>query len=223
MCVAGPGAVSCRTMTTTRLLIACALAACVCGCANSTRPAEGFEAAPADAGRAPGALSLRPGEYARAFDETKDLLRDLGFTLDRVDAQLGVLATAPKGSGGIATPWDREQTALADEIEDALQRQRRIVRIEFVAAGADPNSAMIRDLRTETGAIEAVVSATVQRLYQPGWRPNTQAILASSYTRDPQLDERGMTAYAVTLRQDDDLARWLAAQVRARLDRAPVK
>lgn len=209
-------------MTTTRLLIACALAACMCGCASTTRP-EGFEAAATDAGRAPGALSLKPGEYARAFDETKDLLRDLGFTLDRVDAQLGVIATAPKGSGGIATPWDREQTALADEIEDALQRQRRIVRIEFAAAGADPNSAVIHDLRTETGAIEAVVSATVQRLYQPGWRPNTQAILDSSYTRDPQLDERGMNSYAVTLRQDDDLARWLASQVRARLDRAPVK
>ena len=52
-------------------------------------------------------IHVDSGGYGRVFDETRDVLRDLGFILDRVDAQLGVISTLPKGTGGIATPWDR--------------------------------------------------------------------------------------------------------------------
>jgi hypothetical protein len=159
---------------------------------------------------------LQPGEYARAFDSARNELRELGFILDRVDAQAGVITTLPKGTGGLATPWDQEQSGLDDRAEDALERHRRIVRIEFAPAGAAAGGGEGSDLRTETGAIEAQVSATVYRVQQPGWRVNTQAILNSTYSRDPELDARGMTSFGVAVRQDDALAKRIAGRVQQR-------
>ncbi len=182
------------------------------GCAHSV-PAGTESAAVASA---PATIHLEAGEYARAFDQARNELRELGFVLDRVDAQAGVITTLPKGTGGLATPWDREQSGLDDRGEDAVHRHRRIVRIEFAPAGGAPGAAEGRDLRTEAGPIEGQVSATVYRVQQPGWRVNPQAILNSSYSRDPQLDERGMSAYGVAVRQDDALAKYVAGRVRVR-------
>jgi hypothetical protein len=183
------------------------------GCAHQS--SSGGDAA-ATASAPAATIQLEAGEYARAFDAARNELRELGFILDRVDAQAGVITTLPKGTGGLATPWDQEQSGLDDRAEDAVERHRRIVRVDFMPAGAAPGSAEGRDLRTEAGPIEGQVSATVYRVHQPGWRVNPQAILDSSYTRDPQLDERGMSAYGVAVRQDDALARRIAVRVRTR-------
>ena len=162
-------------------------------------------------------LRVERGRFAAAFDQSRDVLRDLGFILDRVDGQLGVITTHPKGTGGLATPWDQEQSGLGDRLEDAVEKHRRVVRIEFVPEGLEPGSAEILDLRTDQRAIEARVGVTIYRAHQPGWRLNPQAILESSYTHDPQLDARGMGLYSVALRQDEELARRIVERVRARL------
>ncbi len=201
-----------RMKTSLMIAMVGAAAALAGGCAHQASPADG---APSVAG-APATFRLNAGEYARAFDRARNELREFGFILDRVDAQAGVITTLPKGTGGLATPWDQEQSGLDDRAEDAAHRHRRIVRIEFAPAGAAPGEAEGRDLRAETGPIEGQVSATVYRVHQPGWRVNTQAILNSTYTRDPQLDERGMTTYGVAVRQDDALARRIAERVRER-------
>ena len=197
-----------------RIVIA-GLAACALGACSGHVPASGD-----DAMISPGAtLHVESGQYGAAFDGSRDVLRDLGFILDRVDAQQGVIATLPKGTGGIATPWDREQSGLGDRLEDAVQRQRRVVRIEFAPAGIEPGSEEVRDLRLDQRALDAQVSVTVYRVNQPGWRLNTQAILESTYTRDPRLDERSMGLYSVAARRDDELARRIAERVRERLER----
>lgn len=167
---------------------------------------------------APALVRIEAADYPRVFESIKDDLRNLGFTLDRVDAQLGVITTMPKGTGGILTPWDQEQSGVDDRLEDSVQKHRRIVRIEFVPAGIQPGSAEaanIGDLRTEKRPIEAQVSAALYRVHHPGWRLNTQGILESTRTSDPQLDARGMSQYGVAIRQDDDLARRIAERIRA--------
>ena len=203
-------------MKTIRIAIAM-LAASVLGACSGQAPAPTASEA---AMTAPGAtMHIEPGRYAATFDQSRDVLRDLGFILDRVDAQQGVIATMPKGTGGLATPWDQEQSGLGDRAADAVQKHRRVVRIEFAPAGIEPGSAEVRDLRTDKRPLEAQVSVTVYQINQPGWRLNTQAILESTYTHDPQLDARGMGVYSVAVRRDDDLARRIAERVRERLDR----
>jgi hypothetical protein len=168
-------------------------------------------------------LSIAPGRYAEAFDQARDALRDMGFILDRVDAQLGVVTTQPKGTGGIATPWDQEQSAIDDRLEDAVQKHLRVVRIEFAPTGSTPGDApgvSAPDLRLEQRPIDAQVSVSVYRLHQPGRRLNTQAVLYSTYTHDPQLDERGMSLYSVAVRQDRALAERIVRDVHARLERS---
>ncbi len=155
-----------------------------------------------------------PGAYASTFDAVRQELRDIGFVLDRVDAQLGVITTLPKGSGGLATPWDREQSSLADEAADAMHRAQRIVRVEFTTV--DSASGQVGgggDLRSFGGPLRMHVSAVLQRVNVPGWRLNTLAVLNSTYARDPALDARGMATYAVPVRQDDELARWLTDRI----------
>lgn len=187
------------------------------GCANqSSANALGDGQASTASGAT---LHVEPGRFAAAFDQSRDVLRDLGFILDRVDGQLGVITTQPKGTGGLATPWDQEQSGLDDRLEDAVQKHRRVVRIEFAPGGVEPGSEEIRDLRAEKRPIDARVAVTLYRVHQPGWRLNPQAILESSYTHDPQLDARGMALYSVAVRQDDDLARRIADRIRERLTR----
>lgn len=196
------------------MALVCGVALTACGCAKQTATGEHAS----DATTATGAtLHIESGRFAAAFDQSRDVLRDLGFILDRVDGQLGVITTQPKGTGGLATPWDQEQSGLGDRMEDAVQKHRRVVRIEFAPEGIEPGSAEIRDLRTEQRPIDARVAVTLYRLHQPGWRLNPQAILESSYTRDPQLDARGMGSYSVAIRQDDDLARRIVERLRERL------
>jgi hypothetical protein len=185
------------------------------GCAKQT-PSAADDGVLAGSGAM---LHVEPGKFAVAFDESRDVLRDLGFLLDRVDGQLGVITTQPKGTGGILTPWDQEQSGIDDRLEDAVHKHRRVVRIEFAPEGAEPGSADIHDLRTEPRPMDARIAVTVYRLHQPGWRLNSQAILESSYSQDPQLNERGMGLYSVAIRQDDDLARRIVQEVRERMAR----
>jgi hypothetical protein len=198
------------------MAMAAGLALLAGGCATQNTGTTGG----ADALTASGAtLHLEPGKFATAFDQSRDVLRDLGFILDRVDGQLGVITTQPKGTGGIMTPWDQEQSGFDDRLEDAVERHRRVVRIEFAPAGLEPGSAEIRDMRAEQRPIDARVTVTIYRAHQPGWRLNPLAVLDSTYTHDPQLDERGMGLYTVAVRQDDELAHRIVERVQERLDR----
>lgn len=213
--------VVCSTRMSTRRTIAAAASvlAIISGCARHDAAAPGASSAESatTAAAAPlpdATIAVPAGQYTATFDAAREELRDLGFVLDRVDAQLGVITTLPKGSGGVATPWDREQSSIEDELNDAVHRSQRVVRIEY--APADGSASGASDLRTLGGPLTMSVNAVLQRVQLPGWRLNTQGILYSTYSRDTILDARGMSIYAVPIRQDSELARWLADRIEAR-------
>ena len=70
-------------------------------------------------------FEVSAGGYARAFDAAKEVLREAGFELDRVDARAGVITTRSKGSAGIATPWVGDESTIEQEFDDLIHQQRR--------------------------------------------------------------------------------------------------
>jgi len=182
--------------------------------------------------RAPGdrvTVDLAPGDYARAFDQTRDVLAEYRFTLERVDARAGVITTQPKPSTGLATPWDRDQSSLRDEWADLVNEHERQVRVTFTpaggggAAGAPADQPADRspevDLRDLDEPLEARFEVTVLRVSVPGSRIEPSVIGLSSRWTDPQMVARGVgPADRVPLRADEELAARLAAALRERLD-----
>src|SRR5262245_10700892 len=69
------------------------------------------------------------GQYVVAFEAAKEALRDFDFSLERVDAAGGVITTRSKSTGGLGTPWDREQSTFGQEVEDLMDRQSRVARV----------------------------------------------------------------------------------------------
>jgi hypothetical protein len=150
------------------------------------------------------------GQYARAFDEARDVLASYRFELERVDAADGVIATVPKTTAGLATPWDQEQTTFEQGLGDLVNRQQRTARITFETQGADPRAA--------TGPVHGRVEVVIERTRRPGWRLDTTSLRYGSFTRDPALEERGMwPKFTVAVAQDPLLAGRLAADIRKRL------
>jgi hypothetical protein len=164
---------------------------------------------------APATIVLQPIEYPLAFDAAREVLRDMGFMLDRVDAQAGVITTQPKGSAGFATPWDRAQSTAGQEVEDFIERNRRVVRID--AGPSDQTQAEGDDLRRVTTPITMRVSVEVARMHTSGRRINTLSVTDSTYTVDPDLEKRNMTSYAVVYAQDPELSARIADKIRHRM------
>jgi hypothetical protein len=168
-------------------------------------------------------VQVGAGEYARAFDAARRVLRDRGFILERVDARSGIITTQPKTTAGLATPWDREQQSLAQEVEDFLQRQQRVVRVTFEpAAGAEPasdgGSQPPENLNTASTPLTMRVQVTIERISVPGRRLEPEAIKESTYTYDPALGARGMQpSYEVATRRDAAGERRLVELIQAAL------
>lgn len=181
----------------------------------------GCASSPGEAGAPSARAAVPAGAYAQAFDGAKSTLRDLGFLLERVDAQSGVITTKPLGSAGIATPWNQSETDLDQEFEDLAQRQQRIARVEFVPAGTPPDAAPPDDLRELSGPAQARVTVSVQRVYASGLRINTNDIGRSTYTVDTDLESRGMINYAVAVKDDTRLAERIARSIAGSLTPHP--
>ncbi|QQS10308.1 MAG: hypothetical protein IPK69_06725 [Phycisphaerales bacterium] len=159
-------------------------------------------------------VSITPGSYAAAFDAARESLRAFRFPIERVDSREGVISTDAKQTSGLATPWDREQSTLAQEAEDLLAQQARRVRITFSPADS---VASADDLTSFEGTIVATIEVVVERTYVRNFRPSSQAILLSSQAYDPVAASRGQsTTYAVPLTRDDELARRLARDIEQR-------
>lgn len=174
------------------LLAAAALGGCAGGGARSTE----FE--------------VPPGRYEAAFDSVRDVLAGYRFELARVDAAAGVIATTPKTTAGLATPWDADQTTLEQDLDDLVNKQQRVARVTFEAPGPD--------IRTATGPVRGRVEVVIERVRRPGWRLDTTSLRLSSFTEDPALRERGLwPRYTVATEQDPLLAGRLAADIRRKL------
>lgn len=156
------------------------MAALLCGGCASQGPVE---------------ARLEPKDYLPAFETARKVLRDADFQLDRVDAYSGVITTLPKGTGGLGTPWDREQSTPGQEVEDLLNRQSRVVRVTFEPQDAGARTGVAdgtRDLREVEAPVVMRVEVTLFRRQRPGWRLETSAIRSSTHSRDPDLAAREM-------------------------------
>lgn len=183
-----------------------------------------------------GRFVAAPGLYDRAFDIARDELAAVGFTLDRIDAFAGVISTHPRASGGLATPWDRQQAGLGGEVADLMHPQRRIVRISFApAAQADrmPGDEPVTQIsglgspeslasQGEQGPLVGFVEVLIERVYRPYRRISTVDVQRSSRTTDPTLGARGMSrSFAVVTQRDHALEERLASRIATRLAREP--
>lgn len=181
-----------------------ALAAALSGCTSTGKP---------------GPVQVSSGSYQAAFDAAKESLRDLNFQLDRIDAAAGVITTKSKDTGGLMTPWDTEQSSAAQEWEDMLNQQSRLVRVSFLPA--DP-AADTLDLRDYSGPVVANIDVVVIRTNRPNWRVQPRSVLSSRFARDPVQIDRGFGgAYDVPSTRDTRLADRLADEIRDRMAEPP--
>ncbi len=173
------------------------LAACMLGGCSSSSSVQTFE--------------VPAGLYAAAFDASRDVLRDRRFVLDRVDAGEGVVTSLPKPTSGLATPWDADQSTLADEVEDLVHAQQRRVRISFVSQAGEGTD-------FSNTACVGRVDVVLERMYLVGWQPSGKAILHSGFATDPIAQADGRSArYEVPIARDDALAARIARDIRDRL------
>lgn len=175
----------------------------------------------------PSTFEVPEGGYPVAFDSAKDMLREMRFDLDRVDARAGVITTRPKASAGFATPWDVEQSTLGQEWSDLLNRHFRVVRIEFTPAPGAQRAELgsptapqpaDSDLREHSGPMRATVRVSLERLSRPGWRPSTASIGLSSFVVDTV---NGSAWFTTPVTRDTRLESRLSAAARERIEASP--
>ncbi len=157
--------------------------------------------------RASNNVSIASQEYTAAFESARDVLREYKFTLERVDAQQGVITTAPKDSAGLATPWDTHQTYVSQDISDLVNHQQRRVRITFPDA----------DVSLGAGKFVSV-EVYVDRLHSPGLRVPSRATSLWTVSRDPVASARGVAyQYTVARERDTALEKRIADRVERRI------
>lgn len=170
-------------------------------------------------------VAFEPAELPLAFDAAREALIDIGFALDRVDSQAGVITTLPKQTAGLLTPWHAEQSRGSDEIGDLANPHRRIARIIFGPATAIPERIdSPADASPPAGAPaefrELRVHVVVERRHTPGRRIEPDSIRRSSTFVDPALGPRRMIpVYWVAIDEDRALGERLAADIRRRMGR----
>lgn len=154
-------------------------------------------------------VTVPPGDYAAAFERARTYLRELGFVLNRVDAQAGIINTEAKGTAGIGTPWDSEVSTLGQGLETFAERDKRVVSVTFTPG----SGGSVEDLRQFQGPVRVEVSTAVYRWQTSNWRLDVNAVADSSYAYDPMLAERGMINYGVAREQDPLLSERVARAV----------
>lgn len=181
----------------------------------------GLGAGCAPSAEGPRQFTVAPGQYAAAFDATREALRELHFDLDRVDAASGVITTRPHFSPGLFEPWDPTQTGLSQEWEDTVNMQAREVRVTFsparaeVAGSAEADAEA--DLRATSDELTGSVWVTLLRQHRAGRRLDSEWVGGSSFSIDPELRSRAGLRYRVPLKRDQRLEARLADAIRERL------
>jgi len=155
------------------------------------------------------AATTEPGDYERVFDAARTVLRDYRFAIDRVDARSGVITTHPKRTAGLATIWDREQSSPAQEWEDLINEQRRVVRVEFD--------------RTDDGSASARIIVEVLRTHRPNWRVENESVRLSTHARSRNsVGDPEPGSFREPMGLDTELASRLASDIDLRVRDARV-
>ena len=146
-----------------------------------------------------GVTSATVSDYPRAFDATKDVLREMGFELDRIDASAGIITTRPRTGSGLGTPW----VPTSDGLNDLAHRNRRVASVRFAPVGVERPD----DLRAYDGAIDVEWTIEVQRVYVPGRRPSPTSVRLGGVWRDRDLPLAGeRVRFATHIDIDEELA-----------------
>lgn len=180
--------------------------ALVCGwlgaCASTTAPT-------------PAPMRIDAADYAAAFQGAKDVLRDAGFVLDRVDARHGVITTIPRASAGYATPWMGHARTPGVALDDLLHNHARAVAVEFTPGPIDPPA---DDMRTVTGPIEVRVIAEILRAERRGRQLDATQPRRSTYTIDlVALRSDESPASIRVIRRDPHFEVWLCERLADRV------
>lgn len=163
------------------------------------------------------AIPVEAGGYADAFAFAKELLRDRGFTLERIDAREGIIVGRGSNSAGMATPWFDHTATPGAFIDATLNRERRVAVISFSPAGWQA-SEPAPDLREHPGPLELDVDVAVERTYVPLRRPSTASVRLTGSATSPEFSTNGLQpAYGITDRSDVDYAKELAKLIRENL------
>ncbi|MCA9281822.1 MAG: hypothetical protein H6812_05405 [Phycisphaeraceae bacterium] len=157
------------------------------------------------------ASRVESSRYAAAFRAAKDVLRDEGFVLDRVDARRGVITTLPRASAGLASPWISTGSA-GDAASDLLHAHARSATVDFgPASGASSD-----DLRESAEAIEIRVTVHVLRASKAGRRVDSTMPRRSTFAVDPVATRSGdLGTDLEEIALDERLADRLAERIRA--------
>lgn len=148
-----------------------------------------------------GAFDVGAGGYDRAFEASKQVLRDYRFTLERVDAQQGVITTRDKTSAGLSSPWDTQQSTLGQEFEEFLNQEYRVARVRFEGAA-------------EGGGRAGQVEVIVYRRHVPNLRLSSKTWQTAMAATDPLLMARGVgAAYNVPTERDSRLEARIARAI----------
>ena len=160
----------------------------------------------------PSLLSIRGGEYERAFEAACAVAREEGLAPEIADRRTGVIETAPKLAGSLVEPWSWSDLTSADVVEGTFGFERRRARFEFVPAAFRPvatdASAPLagailpgseRDKGADVGSagasagesIELRVSVSVERQFRPGYQSNAYTRALGSYARDVTVRDDG--------------------------------
>ncbi|MBX3382672.1 MAG: hypothetical protein KF864_04085 [Phycisphaeraceae bacterium] len=154
-------------------------------------------------------VAVSADAYTDAFDAAKEVLREQGFALERIDAAKGVITTQPRHSAGLATPWKTDESSLGQEVEGLVNEQRRraVVLFEPDQQAAQGQAGMICRVRV-----------TVYRAQSPGWRVSSRTPTLPSVTTDPALSARGLGyGYETPRERDEALERRLAGTIARRI------
>ncbi|MFG0307361.1 MAG: hypothetical protein ACF8Q5_14235 [Phycisphaerales bacterium JB040] len=161
-----------------------------------------------------GPVPVEARSYADAFDAVRDELRWMGFELERIDANAGVIETRPKPTAGLATPWDTEQSTIGQEWDDFVNDHRRVVRVTFHPGEGDPGQAD----PGEAPDREMAVEVTVYRLRAPGSRLETESVSLNSVSVDELAEDRGLAGrYLTPIGRDTRLESRLTQRLRSKI------
>jgi hypothetical protein len=108
-------------------------------------------------------------EYARVFDASVLVLRELGYRVDRQDYRFGRVTTWPKGTATAAEIWRHEELTPYQSLEATLNSQRRsiIVMLDPIDASPDPDASTTltgRPLTPLPGSPTSTLGAQAYRL-----------------------------------------------------------
>lgn len=186
----------------------------MCGCILACLPLHGCASRPTDT-----ESRIEAGDYPRAFDAAKDLLRSYEFELDRVDAHAGVITTAPRAWAGFATPWLPYASGTSDAMRGFAQFEQIRVKVAFDPASATASNPARHgdDRRADTGPLVARFEVELERIHRPGRRFDPTSVRLSSTAVDPVLRVSGLQPWHSEQVGTD--AR-LAAQLSQALDNA---